>query len=107
MPITYPEEGVARAVFAGRCVPEEADALLEWLRRSPEPQADFGQCTDLHTALAQLLLASATAIAAPPPDALLAACLAAHLPVLPQPAVPKPTRRGRRTRRAAEDEKTP
>jgi hypothetical protein len=73
MPIQYREN---EAVFEGRCEPEEADALLEWLRRTPEPAADLGTCLDLHTALAQLLLAACVRIAAAPPDRFLAACLA-------------------------------
>jgi hypothetical protein len=92
MPITYPDAVDGPAVFAQRCEAEEADALLDWLRRTPEPQADLGACTDLHTALAQLLLAAAARIAVPPPDGLLAACLAgAGAAMTPMPAqVPSP-----------------
>jgi hypothetical protein len=75
MAIAYPEAPDARAVFAGRCVVEDADALLEWLRRTPEPEADLAGCTDLHTALAQLLLAARARIVAPPADRMLASCL--------------------------------
>jgi len=83
MPIQYRED---QAVFEGRCEPEEADALLEWLRRTPEPKADLGACVDLHTALAQLLLVAAVRVATPPPDRFLAACLGAA--ALPRAATP-------------------
>ena len=52
MPIQYCED---QALSEGRCKPGQADALPEWLRRTPEPKADPGGCADLHTALAQLL----------------------------------------------------
>jgi hypothetical protein len=74
MPIEYRDN---LAVFEGHSEPEEADALLEWLRRTPEPQADLGACTDLHTALAQLLMVARVRIALPPADQFLAACLTA------------------------------
>jgi hypothetical protein len=75
MPIQFPTDGGACAVFAGRCVPEEADGLLEWLRRTPYAEADLASCTDLHTALAQLLIAGRVRLAAPPDDGVLEACL--------------------------------
>lgn len=65
----------ARAIFEGTCVPEEADALLDWLRRTRAPAADLSACQGLHTALAQLLLAAGVHVLAWPPDPLLAACL--------------------------------
>jgi hypothetical protein len=72
MPIHYRDD---RAVFEGRCEPEEADALLEWLRLASAPAADLSACQDLHTALAQLLIAARVRLAAAPPDRLLEACL--------------------------------
>jgi len=72
MPIQYLDD---QAVFEGHCEPEEADALLEWLRRTPEPKADLGGCVDLHTALAQLLMVARVRVAPPPADGFLAACL--------------------------------
>jgi hypothetical protein len=74
MPIQYNQGEV---VFDGRCEVEEADVLLEWLRRTPEPRACLGTCTDLHTALAQLLIVAKFRIAVRPADPLLAACLGA------------------------------
>jgi hypothetical protein len=72
MPISYADDC---AVFAGHCAPEEAEALLDWLRRTPDPGADLGACSGLHTALAQLLLAARARLVAPPADPLLAGCL--------------------------------
>ena len=63
------------AVFSGRCVAEEADALLEWLRATPNAAANLASCETLHTALAQVLMAARVRLLVPPPDAMLAACL--------------------------------
>lgn len=73
MPITY---GDGLASLAGACTIEEAEPLLEWLRVTPESALDMSQCEAVHSAVAQLLLALAPRIAAPPPDPLLAAALA-------------------------------
>jgi hypothetical protein len=75
MPIRYPEADPSHAVFEGPCAPEEADTLLEWLRRTPGPAVDLRGCDDLHTAVVQLLLASNVSFVAPPNDTVLAACL--------------------------------
>jgi hypothetical protein len=75
MPIQYAEGDEPYAIFEGRCVVEEADTFLEWLRNSYDPVADLGVCTDLHTALLQLLLGPKVRIARMPPDALLAGLL--------------------------------
>jgi hypothetical protein len=81
MPISYSDQGdTARAIFTGHCAPEEADALLEWLRRTPAPRADLAGCDGLHMALAQLLLAGRAVIDPPPPDPTLASCLRASAP---------------------------
>jgi hypothetical protein len=76
MPVHYNSN---KAVFVGRCDPEEADALLEWLRCTPDATVDLGDCLDLHTALAQLLLAARVRVVAPPGDRFLASCLAGPL----------------------------
>jgi hypothetical protein len=94
MPIQFPEDGGACAVFTARCVPEEGDALLDWLRRTPDAEADLSSCTDLHTALAQLLFAGRVRLAAPPNDVVLAGCLhAAGLAPAPiaAPTIAAPT----------------
>jgi hypothetical protein len=78
MPVTLTE---ATATLAGACTVEEAEPLLDWLRATPEPQVDLSGCETLHAALAQVLLATRPRLAAPPPDRVLAAALAAALPV--------------------------
>lgn len=75
MPVHYPDADSHTAVFHGSCAPEEADALLEWLRRTPDPCADLSGCADLHTAVAQLLLAANVLIVARSADPMLAGCL--------------------------------
>jgi hypothetical protein len=87
-------------VLAGRCEPEEGDALLEWLRRVESPAADLSGCSDVHTALVQLLLAARVAIIAPPEDPVFGASLQAHLSVSAPIVPPKPRRHGRRPKRA-------
>jgi hypothetical protein len=77
MPIVLAAGPSPRAIFSGPCGPDEADALLEWLRATPDAAADLGACESLHTALAQLLMAAGVCLAPPPPDALLAECLVA------------------------------
>jgi hypothetical protein len=77
MPITFVVGDLPQAIFSGRCAPDEADALLEWLRTTSQPAADLGTCDALHTALVQLLIVARVHITAPPPDAVLAACLRA------------------------------
>ncbi len=76
MPIQYTEGEDACAVFEGRCIAEEADNFLEWLRRTYDPSVDLASCTDVHTALFQLLIGAGLRIAQFPPDALLAGLLA-------------------------------
>jgi hypothetical protein len=78
MPIRYSGADATQvATFTGHGAPEEADALLEWLRRTPAPRADLAACDGLHMALAQLLLAGRAAIDPPPPDPTLASLLRA------------------------------
>jgi hypothetical protein len=72
MPITETDSLV---VLAGVCPIEEAETLLEMLRRIETPAIDLGRCEHLHAAVLQTLLASRARIAAPPPDKLLARLL--------------------------------
>jgi hypothetical protein len=78
MPVTL-KEGLA--VFEGACAVEEAEPLLHWLRDTPDAAVDLAGCDALHAALAQLLLAARPRLAAPPPDPVLAAALAAPLSI--------------------------
>lgn len=73
MPIRYdPESGAGgTARFDGVCAVDEALPFAEWLEAAPAPRVDLGGCTELHTALLQLLLAARPAVAVPPEDAFL------------------------------------
>lgn len=99
MPIRFDGNASLPAVFEGPCVVEEADALLEWLRRTPRPSADLGACTELHTALAQLLLAARVRLVVPPVDRLLADCLDIDEPPAVMPTEVKLSRKPRRRAR--------
>jgi len=99
MPIRFHGNASLPAVFEGPCVVEEADALLEWLRRTPTPAADLGACTELHTALAQLLLAARVRLIVPPVDRLLAGCLGLDEPLAVMPTEVKLPRKPRRRAR--------
>lgn len=70
MPIRYdPDAGAGgTARFEGVCAVDEALPLAEWLEEAAEPRVDLGACTELHTALLQLLLAARPAVAVPPED---------------------------------------
>jgi len=99
MPIRFHANASLPAIFEGPCVVEEADALLEWLRRTPTPAADLGACTELHTALAQLLMAARVKLVVPPVDRLLADCLGLDEPMAVMPTeVTLPSKPRRRAR---------
>lgn len=72
MPITM-EDALAR--LSGPIPIEEAEAFAEWLRATPDAAVDLSACEALHSAVLQVLLAAMPRVAAPPPDALLAALL--------------------------------
>ena len=72
MPIQFVESDEPRAIFEGRCVAEDADGFLDWLRRTYDPAVDLRSCTDLHTALMQLLLATKVRVTQLPSDPILA-----------------------------------
>lgn len=69
MPIRY-DADLAR--FKAACTVEDALPLAEWLEATPVPRVDLSACTDLHTALLQLLLAARPTMTAGPEDAFLA-----------------------------------
>jgi hypothetical protein len=72
MPIAVTE---TIAIFEGVCEIEQAEALLDWLRKTPAPQIDLSQCEHMHTAVLQTLLAVRPTIVAMPPDPLIARIL--------------------------------
>lgn len=86
MAIRYTDLPRPTAIFEGVCAPEEADALLEWLRLTPAPVADLSGCTEPHMALIQLLIAASAGLTAPPADPIFRACLDAHLARAAAPA---------------------
>lgn len=69
MPIRY-DADLAR--FEAACTVEDALPLAEWLEATAAPRVDLSACTDLHTALLQLLLAARPTMTAGPEDAFLA-----------------------------------
>ncbi|MFP5516205.1 MAG: hypothetical protein ACLGJC_24380 [Alphaproteobacteria bacterium] len=69
MPVRF-DSDLAR--FENACTAEDALPLAEWLETAAAPRVDLSACTELHTALLQLLLAARPALAAAPADAFLA-----------------------------------
>jgi hypothetical protein len=76
MPIRYVDGDEPCAFLDGRVIAEDAEAFLEWLRRTYDPAVDLRSCTDPHTALMQLLLGARVRIVQLPSDPMLAGCLA-------------------------------
>lgn len=66
MAITYQKKV---AVFDDIVGVEEADGLLEWLRRSPRNRLDLAACTHLHAANLQVMMTAKPSIAVWPKDA--------------------------------------
>lgn len=69
MPVRF-DSDLAR--FEAACTVEDALPLAEWLEAAAAPRVDLSACTELHTALLQLLLAARPALAAAPADVFLA-----------------------------------
>jgi hypothetical protein len=65
----------ALARLSGAVAIEEAEALAEWLRVTPDAALDLSACETLHSAVLQVLLAAAPRCTAPPADPWLAALL--------------------------------
>lgn len=70
MPVTL--EG-ALARLGAHVAIEEAEALAEWLRATPDAAVDLSACEAPHAAVLQVLLAARPRCVAPPADPLLAA----------------------------------
>ncbi len=66
MPIQFDDQ---LAKFTGHCAVEEAEMLLQWLQDHPQGCLDLQQCTHLHTAILQVMLATMVPIAQFPEDA--------------------------------------
>lgn len=69
------------ACFKGVCTVEEAEPLLQWLQDQPRAKIKLKECTHLHTAILQVLLAANAAVTLPPQDPELARWL---MPALQQ-----------------------
>ena len=54
---------------------DEAEGLLEWLQGKPGARVDLSQCSHLHPANLQVLMAAACRVSAWPADAALCAWL--------------------------------
>jgi anti-anti-sigma regulatory factor len=67
----------ARVTLAGQCSVEEAPELFQALIAIERPVFDLAQVAYMHTAVAQVLIASRGRLQAPPADRVLEACLAA------------------------------
>jgi hypothetical protein len=81
MPI---ETDGALARLSGHILIEEAEPLAEWLRATPDPLLDLAECTALHSAVLQVMLAGGVRLSAAPPDAWLAALLPTPIAEVPQ-----------------------
>lgn len=95
MPVRYE---ASCAVFEGACTVEEAGDLAAWLTAAPGRSVDLAECSTIHAAILQCLMALAPPVIAPPRDALLARWLAPVLALAPAAPEPpsKPVRRRRR-----------
>jgi hypothetical protein len=76
MPITYQGD---RAVFDDHVAVDDAESLLQWTQQHAVPVADLSQCTHLHPANLQVLMAARVPVRAWPADACFAAWLATVL----------------------------
>lgn len=63
MAITYDKKV---ALFTDAISIEDAEILLEWLKKTPKSQLDLSQCTHMHAAILQVLMAVNPIIAAWP-----------------------------------------
>jgi hypothetical protein len=52
-------------ILAGHCPVEDAEPLLQLLQSSPGTRLDWTQCTSLHTAVFQVVLAARPALTGP------------------------------------------
>lgn len=76
MAMTY-QRNVAR--FTDTVGVEEAEAFLAWLHEHPKPKLDLTDCTHIHAAQLQVLMASRLPIAKWPRDAAFTAWLKSAL----------------------------
>ena len=70
----------ATIVLDGRCLVEEAEPLLQFLQASPAARLDWRQCTHLHTAVLQVILAARPQLIGPCGDAWVQRWVASNAP---------------------------
>ncbi|MDQ5908060.1 MAG: hypothetical protein QG599_151 [Pseudomonadota bacterium] len=56
------------ACFKGVCTVEEAEPLLQWLQDQQRAKVKLKECTHLHTAILQVLMAAKVMVTLPPDD---------------------------------------
>jgi hypothetical protein len=66
MPITYRRKTV---FFQSMVTVEDAEDLLQWIQKNPQGEVNLYDCTHLHTANLQVLMATRIAVVAWPKDA--------------------------------------
>lgn len=69
MSITFKKN---RAIFCDTAGGDDAESLLEWLQKFPKGKIDLSECTHLHPANLQVLMAAKCSVYARPKDKLLA-----------------------------------
>ena len=60
--------GSRTAVLVGVVTVDEAEPLAAWLRTTTSPRVNLRNCTHLHTAVLQCLLAGGVKVSVPPSD---------------------------------------
>ena len=68
MSVRRGEDGTA-IILDGNCTVEEAEPLLQLLQATPTASLDWRQCTHLHTAVLQVILAARPPLIGPCGDA--------------------------------------
>lgn len=68
------------AHLSGHISADEAESLFGWVQSHPKGKVDLSECTHLHTACLQVLMATHQKISAWPADTALAAWLHSALP---------------------------
>lgn len=69
-----------KVVLTGSIGAEDADVLLGWLQKKPYARVVFSDCTHVHPANIQVLLAAGVQVSAWPQDSRLAMWLQSVLP---------------------------
>jgi hypothetical protein len=78
--MTVLHDDTGAIVLDGVCPVEDAEPLLQMLQTMPAAEVDWRRCRQLHTAVLQLVLASARVPIGPCGDAWVAQWLAPKLP---------------------------